>query len=130
MKPSVLGILACGWFLLVASPSPAEPSNLEAERAKAAPGRGVSALAKRDFNAAFDAFDEAVRLELAKGHNDRAAAYRNKGDLDKAIADYTEAIAMGPDSAPTLNNRANALRGERRPRQGHRRLHRGRPLGT
>ena len=160
MKPSVLGILACGWFLLVASPSPAEPSNLEAERAKAALGRGVSALAKRDFNAAFDAFDEAVRLEwpkaittgprpteqgrprqghrrLHRGHrldptplrryNNRASAYQAKGDHDKAIADYTEAIRLEPENAEAFRTAASPTRKQGRLRQGHRRLHRGHP---
>ena len=35
-------------------------------------------------------------------------AYRNQGDYDKAIADFTAALGLEPLYAPALNNRGNA----------------------
>jgi len=40
--------------------------------------------------------------------NNRANAYQNKRDYDRAIQDYNEAIRIDPDSALTRNNRGSA----------------------
>ena len=45
---------------------------------------------------------------LAAGHNNRARAYYGKGLVDKAIADFTKAIALAPTSAQPYENRAIA----------------------
>jgi tetratricopeptide (TPR) repeat protein len=39
----------------------------------------------------------------------RGAAYQTKGDLDKAIADYSQAIVLKPDYAAAYENRARAF---------------------
>src|SRR6516225_4005720 len=41
---------------------------------------------------------------------DRGNAWRNKGDLDRAIADYNEAIRLDPKDAKAYNNRGIASR--------------------
>ena len=38
----------------------------------------------------------------------RGLAYKIQGDLDRAIADYTEAVRLNPRDFDSLNNRANA----------------------
>jgi tetratricopeptide (TPR) repeat protein len=46
--------------------------------------------------------------ELAKAFNERGLAWRRKGDLDLAIADYGEAIRHDPKLADAYNNRGVA----------------------
>src|ERR1700728_2041475 len=38
---------------------------------------------------------------------DRGIAYQNKGDLDKALADYNQVIELDPKFAPVHNARGN-----------------------
>lgn len=45
---------------------------------------------------------------LARTFPNRAHAYRVKGDLDRAIQDFTEAIRRNPQDATTIEGRANA----------------------
>jgi len=45
----------------------------------------------------------------AVAFNSRGAAYQAKGDLDKAIADYDQAITLKPDYAAAYENRARAF---------------------
>jgi lipoprotein NlpI len=45
---------------------------------------------------------------LAITLNNRANAYQNKRDYDRAIQDYDQAIRLDPDSALTRNNRGSA----------------------
>jgi tetratricopeptide (TPR) repeat protein len=40
--------------------------------------------------------------------NDRGVAYRDKGDLDRAIAEFNEAIRPDPKSAYAYRNRGGA----------------------
>ena len=56
----------------------------------------------------------------------RGVAYGEKGDYDKAIADYTEAIRLDPKLRRRITAGAG-LRAEGRLRQGHRGLYRGHP---
>ena len=49
-----------------------------------------------------------TRSDLAVSYNNRGAAYQEKRDLDRAIADYDEAIRLHPTYAPAFNNRGNA----------------------
>ncbi|MBI1921769.1 MAG: tetratricopeptide repeat protein [Geobacter sp.] len=65
-------------------------------------------------------YDEAIREctrqingEIRMQHpeysyNNRGTAYRDKGQLDPAIADYTRAIELDPKYAHAYNNRGNA----------------------
>ena len=64
--------------------------------------------------------------EKAEIYIDRGIAYENKGEYDKAIADYTEAIRLDPKDAKAYCSRGWAY-GKRRIRQGHCRLHGGHP---
>jgi tetratricopeptide (TPR) repeat protein len=48
--------------------------------------------------------------ELAALFNYRGVAYKAKGDLDHAIADYTEAIRLDPNYAPAYNSRGIAYK--------------------
>ena len=41
-------------------------------------------------------------------YNDRGIAYRNKNDLDSAIADFNSALAINPNDDKVLNNRGAA----------------------
>jgi Flp pilus assembly protein TadD len=44
----------------------------------------------------------------AKAYAERGAAHLNKGDIDQAIADYTEAIRLDPYDAEAYNGRGFA----------------------
>src|SRR5215831_20303797 len=46
--------------------------------------------------------------DLAKLHYDRAVEYANKGDYDRAIADFSSAIHLDPTDADTYNDRGAA----------------------
>src|SRR5262249_9799879 len=55
--------------------------------------------------------DEAIRLDpkFADAFYNRGNAYENKGDHDRAIANYSEAIRLNPTNlAAALGNRANS----------------------
>src|SRR5262245_20773111 len=45
---------------------------------------------------------------LANAHYNRGVAYKDKGDLDRAIADFTEAIRLNPRHVTALGNRGAA----------------------
>src|SRR5689334_13719915 len=52
--------------------------------------------------------------KLARAYNNRGIAWYDKGEKDRAIADYTEALRIDPTNAVAYNNRGNAwkLKGE------------------
>ena len=56
-----------------------------------------------------------------------AAAWYEKKEYDKAIADFTEAIRLDPKDADCLQQPGQRLVRQEGVRQGHRRLHRGHP---
>ena len=47
-------------------------------------------------------------IDLAIAHNNRGLAIELKGDHDRAIADFTEAIRLNPRNSITFSNRATA----------------------
>ena len=49
-----------------------------------------------------------TRHYRAVAHNDRGIAYATKGDLDRAIADFNEAIRLDPKDAIVYRNRGKA----------------------
>lgn len=51
--------------------------------------------------------------ELAKIYLNRGVEYKNKSDLDRAIADYSEAIRADPNRAAAYFNRGNARQAKR-----------------
>ena len=58
-----------------------------------------------------EARGEAARSRAIAGYN-RGNAYYAKGDYDRAIADYTEAVWLDPTSALVFNNRGKAYLGK------------------
>ncbi len=44
---------------------------------------------------------------MAASYDNRGVAWHRKGDLDRAIADYNEALRLNPQFANAFNNRAN-----------------------
>ncbi|MFH1189116.1 MAG: tetratricopeptide repeat protein [Candidatus Omnitrophota bacterium] len=44
----------------------------------------------------------------ARPYNNRGVAYEERGDIDRAIADYDRAIELSPNYADAYNNRGNA----------------------
>jgi len=46
---------------------------------------------------------------LAVAFTNRGLAYKRKGQWDRAIADYSEAIRLNPNDAQVLSNRGNAF---------------------
>src|SRR5262245_36855523 len=58
-------------------------------------------------DAAIRACDEAISQSPrdAASYNNRGNAYQNKGNLDRALADYTKAIEINPKYAGAYNNR-------------------------
>ena len=55
-------------------------------------------LRMRDPDAAISAYSEAIRLDPknVEAYIGRSCVYQGKGDFDRAIADATEAIRLGP----------------------------------
>ena len=49
-----------------------------------------------------------VGHNLAIAYNNRGNAYKANGDLDRAIADYNQAIALDPKYALAYNNRGGS----------------------
>ena len=62
-----------------------------------------------------------TRMRTATG----ASAYRDKGDTDRAIADFTEVIRLDPKGADGVPQPGRHLPRQRRHGPGHCRLHRG-----
>lgn len=65
------------------------------------------ALQKSSLDQAFDAYSESIRLEpTAEAYNWRGLVHSEKGDWQKAIVDFTEAIKLDRQSGEAYNNRA------------------------
>ena len=62
--------------------------------------------------AAIDACTSIISLDPNNNgaYVNRGIAYRRAGDVDRAIADYDEAIHLNPRAADAFNNRGNAFR--------------------
>jgi lipoprotein NlpI len=77
---------------------------------------GRAAQNRGDFDVAIESFTLAIKAgdlskeDLAAAYNNRGIAYGAKGDQDRAIQDYNEAIRLNPNDAVAYNNRGNAYR--------------------
>ena len=67
-------------------------------------------LDSQEYDAAIEAYTEAIRLDakFTTAYNDRGLAYFKKADFDKAIEDYSEAIRLDPKLASAYMGRADA----------------------
>jgi tetratricopeptide (TPR) repeat protein len=61
----------------------------------------------RGCSAIIDSGTETAKI-VAMAHNNRGAAYRSKGDPERAIEDFNRAIALNPKHAKAYNNRGFA----------------------
>ena len=77
---------------------------------QAALDRGLTAARTHDWQAAADAYSEAIRLDPASADalRRRGAAYLHLGELDRAVADLDGAARLDPADAGTVYNRGLA----------------------
>ena len=76
--------------------------------------RGNEALKNNNREEAISYYAEVIRLApahpaiVAEAYNHRGIAYNEKGEIDRAIEDYTESIKLKPDWDHVYFNRGNA----------------------
>ena len=59
-----------------------------------------------------------MKPEYANAYNNRGNAYRETGDLDKAIQDFNTAIDLNTEYAKAYNNRGRVLATPKRMAEG------------
>jgi tetratricopeptide (TPR) repeat protein len=71
---------------------------------------GIRLYREGHYASARDAFDTALREDpaMAAAWNNRGVARARLGDLDGAVLDYTQALALAPADAEIVFNRGNA----------------------
>ena len=89
--------------------------------------RGKAAFARGDYALAIVALGDAIQsdAEFVAAYHARAFVYAAKGDYGKAIADYTEAIRLNPNSAESVQGPRQRLRVQGRIPKSYCRLRRG-----
>jgi tetratricopeptide (TPR) repeat protein len=67
-------------------------------------------LKETDLDLGIEYYANAIRLmpDFAEAYNNRGAAYNNKGEYDRAIADLNKAISLNPNFVSPFVNRGNA----------------------
>jgi tetratricopeptide (TPR) repeat protein len=75
--------------------------------------RAVGRNKKGDYAKVITDATEAIGLQPSQAvYNLRGSAYYDKGDYDIAIADFDDALKLGPPSGIIFHNRGNAWRGK------------------
>ncbi|MET3334482.1 MULTISPECIES: caspase family protein [Bradyrhizobium] len=75
--------------------------------------RAVGWNKKGDYAKVITDATEAIRLQPSQAaYNLRGSAYYDKGEYDIAIADFDDALKLGPPSGIIFHNRGNAWRGK------------------
>ena len=87
-----------------------------------APGRAISTAPSRTFTAVINR-----DTRSAAAYEYRGTALRQKGDLDNAVADFSEGIRLEPKKRVPVPRAGGGLHHERRVRRGDRRLYGGHP---
>ena len=76
--------------------------------------RGNEALQNNNLDDAISYYTEVIRLApahpgiVAEAHNNRGIIYNKKGEIDRAIKDYSKSIELKPDFDHVYFNRGNA----------------------
>ncbi|MBL8796681.1 MAG: tetratricopeptide repeat protein [Planctomycetia bacterium] len=80
------------------------------DKAAALLSQGDQAMEVKDYDLALSCFDDYVKARPAEaaGYIRRGRVYRERGQLDKSIADYTEAIKLDPGSRLAYSGRSLA----------------------
>ena len=71
---------------------------------------GLFSKMREEYDEAIEHYTTVIEVnpEYAKAYNNRAIAYRHKGDFDTSIQDCNKAIDLKPDFAQAYNNRGTA----------------------
>jgi tetratricopeptide (TPR) repeat protein len=75
--------------------------------------RAVGWNKKGDYSKVITDATESIRLQPGQAaYNLRGSAYYDKGEYEIAIADFDDALKLGPPSGTIFHNRGNAFRGK------------------
>ncbi len=93
-----------------------DPHAEETARANALTKSGNEKMRNGDFDGAIAEFNEVIRISQIYPANvqsasyiSRALAYEGKGDLDKALTDFSKAISLQSNNAFAYQNRAGVF---------------------
>ena len=87
------------------APSPAQEAVAESEPEPAPPGETL--LKQGDYAGAVKYFSRVIAAKPDfRSYFDRATAYRELGQMEKAVSDYSEAIRLKPESPVAYHDRA------------------------
>jgi len=72
--------------------------------------RALAYSGRKDYDLAFQDYDQAIRLNPGYSHafNNRGNAYFARRDYERAMQDYDQAIRLDPDNFDAFNNRGLA----------------------
>ena len=102
-----VGIFLSAGTLLVAASAAAAPADDGQTCAKASGDVAIAACTRAIASGRYKGGDLAIL------HRNRGDGYNNKGDYDRAIADFNETIRLDPKDVHAYNNRGNAYQHKR-----------------